>query len=176
MSGSEKKIVELTQEEAAKRLGITTRQLRRIPDEYTGRLANRRYPWPEVRNGYRRWVKQAEQRQAERVSDEKRERARKLALQARKLELEVAELEGRLIPIEVHEERYAALCEEFAGVVKSLAGRWAPFLRFERTIAETQAEIKRLANEVLTELADGRTQIRDDDDEGDGDSSADAAG
>lgn len=161
MSASEDIPAELTQEEAARRIGITTRQLRRIPDEYTGRLENGRYPWPEVRNGYRRWLKNAGRRESERVSDEKRERARKLELQNRRLELELAELEGRLVPVEVVERRFAAFAEEVKNALRAAAARWAPYLCHERPVAEAQAELSRLINDLLTELADGKRDAAD---------------
>lgn len=91
----------LTQMECSKRLGIQTRQLRKLsgPDGPVPRNADGSYPWPEAQKGYVAF------KQRERLkrsghgegSEYEQARVRKVAAQARLAELEAMRLAGDLV-------------------------------------------------------------------------------
>lgn len=91
---------QLTQEEAARRLAITTRQLRRLTE--APRLEGGLYPWPAVRNWYIEFKQEEVLRRRGMdgsASDRFAEaRARKTAAEAELKELELAVRRRELIP------------------------------------------------------------------------------
>ena len=145
---------ELTQTEAAARLTITTRQLRRIPDEFTGRLKSGKYPWPECQKGYIRFKQQDELRRRghseTRASEYEAARARKVAAQARLAELEVALRESELIPIAVFREVIAEVADRVMGFLKNIPGAWPPQL----TSIDDPREIARILRGLVDEAAE----------------------
>lgn len=146
----------LTQKETAERLEITPRQLRRIPDEYTGRLEDGSYPWPETLHGYVRW-KQSEilkrKGHESRPPEVDSERAERLALQNWKLALEIAELEGSLIPVDIHERRCSEFAESVNAALRSIRTRWASEIVGISDVKQAQQVLASLVNDLLTELA-----------------------
>lgn len=145
---------ELSQTQAAARLAITTRQLRRIPDEFTGRLRNGKYPWPDVHKGYVRWKQQDELRRRghseTRASEYEAARARKVAAQARLAELEVAQRESELIPITVFREVIAEVSDRVMGWLKNIPGTWPPQL----TSIDDPREIAHILRGLVDEAAE----------------------
>lgn len=83
-------------------------------------------------------------------------RARLAVARAEREELELAVRKGELVPLEIVEQRYGAFVESVVHAIRRVPARWAPYLCHERPVAEAQAELARLVNELLTELADGR--------------------
>lgn len=78
-------------------------------------------------------------------------RMRKSHADARKAELEVEELEGRLVPLEVHEERVTRLCEQLAARCKTL-GRYMGDVQRAMTEIEAAALLERIQDELLRTL------------------------
>lgn len=96
----------LTQTEAAKRLGITPRQLRTLSGRgVVSRLADGSYPWPQAEEDYEAFTEESKRKRDAGFGDEsyERARARKTAAQAELAEVAVAEKRRQLIPLtEVH--------------------------------------------------------------------------
>lgn len=122
---------DLTQKEAAQRLGISPRHLRRITkSEVVSRNEDGSYPWPQVRDEHRAHLRSVDDERAAGFGDSSYEaaRARKTAAQARLAELEVAEREGRLIAIEDMEEMLREPLEKVNVVLKNVPSRQGPAL------------------------------------------------
>lgn len=78
-------------------------------------------------------------------------RQRKTIAEARKAERELDELEGRLIPVEVHEKRLAERLETVAGAVKAIH-RYQPEIKSAVTDVQADALCDKMADEILDEL------------------------
>ena len=79
-------------------------------------------------------------------------RTRKTLADARKAELEVEQLEGRLLPAELFEERVTLLCERLAARCKTL-GRYRGEVQRAMTDAEADELLERVQDELLAALA-----------------------
>lgn len=100
-------------------------------------------------------------------------RARKTHAEARKAELELEEMEGRLVPLEVHEQRVTRLCEQLAARCKTL-GRYMGDVQRAMTEIEASQLLERVQDELLRalmgtgdELDEGELESGDDGDGGD---------
>jgi hypothetical protein len=148
---------ELNQREAAERLAIKPRQLRNIPDEFTGRLASRLYPWPDLQKGYIRW-KQIEglQRRGLSRSPGQDAQARHLNAKARIAELQLAQLEERLLPVEVFREVIKQFCDRVYNYHKAIPGSWTPRLADALGVdpREVAKALQPLTTEAIDELSD----------------------
>lgn len=78
-------------------------------------------------------------------------RMRKSHADARKAELEVDEMEARLVPLDVHEERVARLCEQLAARCKTL-GRYMGDVQRAMTEVDAAALLERIQDELLRAL------------------------
>ena len=157
MSSSQKrrKRVRLTQKEVASAFGVTTRTIQRwhdegFPREGSGR--NTTYDLTECIN----WRIDREREEVERIlaafEDEDASRKKKLAMQARKLELEVGEMEGRLIHVEDLEELHVAPLAELRGQLLSIPGRLGPLLdRYK--VQEAVAILEAFVGEFMESLS-----------------------
>lgn len=99
-------------------------------------------------------------------------RARKTHAEARKAELELEELEGRLVPLEVHEQRVTRLCEQLAARCKTL-GRYMGDVQRAMTEVDASALLERIQDDLLRALMGlGDEDLEDapesGDDDGDG--------
>ncbi|HEY8368684.1 MAG TPA: hypothetical protein VIM86_05140 [Thermodesulfobacteriota bacterium] len=79
-------------------------------------------------------------------------RRRKEVALARRRELEVAQLEGELIPLSMHRERLERIVGRLAGRLKNIPGAWTPRLGACETDTDRLATLKTLVNELLEEL------------------------
>lgn len=125
----------LSQKDAASRLGITPRQLRRLDDSGIPRTDDGTYPWPRVRD----WYLEFKQREAiDRTLGGSTNgnsskayyaaRARKEAALADLREMEVQERRGELLHIDDLEELVAAPLDRLRTQLLALPGTLAPRL------------------------------------------------
>ncbi|MEO7457074.1 MAG: terminase small subunit [Gemmatimonadaceae bacterium] len=87
-------------------------------------------------------------------------RARKAFADARKTELELAELEGALLPLDVHETRVRQLCERLAGRVKTL-NRYRGDVQRAVSSVEVDELLERIEDEMLAALMASADEIED---------------
>jgi hypothetical protein len=86
-------------------------------------------------------------------------RDRRTINEARLVELELEEAEGRLLPLDVHEQRVRALCEPLAARCRALS-KYVGDVQLATTDAEAGAVLDRIGDELLaslmaTEVSDG---------------------
>lgn len=153
--------MKVSQAELARIFGVDTRTIQRwadagLPREGSGRatkydIAAALAWWLERERG--RLVRERPGRAARALAEA---RARIAEVRAEREALELAVRKGELVPLEVVEQRFTAFVESVVHAIRSAPARWAPYLCHERPVAEAQAELARLVNELLTELADGR--------------------
>lgn len=127
---------EVNQTELARRLALTPRQIRNLhehglPHRRDGRSVL--YPWPEVRDWYTKF-KQEEDRRRRGGGQElnlQHEKARKLAADAEKAEMELAKARGELIHIEDVEGLVRRPLEQVAAALGNAPSRYASDLAEE---------------------------------------------
>jgi phage terminase Nu1 subunit (DNA packaging protein) len=153
----------LTRAEVAVVLGVEERTITNyqklptpIPTERRGR--NVQYPLVAV---VAWWVQHKVDESRPQVSEMDVARQRREVAGARKLELEVEELEGSRMPVSLHEQRLRERCEELAGRVKGL-NRWVPKIRAARTEDEADTIADRMEDELLAALRGAADEIPDD--------------
>lgn len=139
----------------ARILGITTRQVRNLeakglPHEADGR--RKFYPIPEATL----WYLQRERERA--ISSAPIEglrelKERRMVAETKLAEIEAATVEGRLIPLAVHEERFSMQLEKLRARILNVPGAWAPALVGCRAIPDAMTRLKGLCTELLQELA-----------------------
>jgi phage terminase Nu1 subunit (DNA packaging protein) len=88
--------------------------------------------------------------------DLQQERAKLAEKQRRKLELQIAEMEGRLIPAEDVEQRWSKLAFACRAKLLSIPTRLAPEIVNCKNLAQAQAMLTDLVHEALTELSQGK--------------------
>ncbi len=122
----------LTVAEAADRLGISPRHLRRLTAENrdvpsVGRGVRRRYLWPDLRSWRDRQLVQqgVESVRSETLDDA---RARKAAADASMRELDLGERRGALMPADRFAQEFEAACSRVAAHMLNAPGRYAPQL------------------------------------------------
>lgn len=93
---------------------------------------------------------------------------------ARKMELEVAALEGSMMPTELHDKRLRERCDELAGRVKGL-NRYIGKIRSTQTEEEADLLAEQMEDELLAALRETADAIPDDDPEDHGDDATLAA-
>jgi len=94
---------------------------------------------------------------------------RKMTAGARKLELEVAQLEATLMPVSVHERRLRERCEELAGRVKGL-NQWVLKIRAARTEDDADRIAEQMEDHLLAALRGAADEIPDEPGPNDGQS------
>lgn len=149
----------------ARELGLTSRSVTRYAQEgMPTRLVNgeRRVSRPDAH----RWLLEtAEARGRAKASSGSLEDA-ELRLQtakAKKAELELGELEGKLVPVAAYQKEFGWICAQLRGAILAMP-RYAPrFVQLE-TPAQAQAVLREVAADVLGELQKA-TDGEDEDDE-----------
>lgn len=87
-------------------------------------------------------------------------RARKAFADARKTELELAELEAALVPLEVHELRVRQLCERLASRVKTLS-RYRGDVQRAVTDIEVDELLERIQDEQLAAMMESADEVEE---------------
>lgn len=86
-------------------------------------------------------------------------RARLVAAQAAEKELDLAERQDRIIPVEIYERRWAGFLGALRRGVDGIPPNWAPPLAAcSGEVEEIQLELKRLTRELLTSLLEETTE------------------
>lgn len=148
---------DLTQKEAAKRIGISPRQLRTLTTRGdVSRNDDGSYPWPTVREEHRALKAAHEEDRAAGFGDDAYEkaRARKTTAQAELAEMQAKKLRGEVVDRKDVAAMVRAPLEAVDRVLKSAprrhARRWAKVLRVKE--AEALELIETLVEDVRTEL------------------------
>ena len=146
-----------TAQELARLFKLSPRRIAQYANEGMPRAAHGRYPLEACVQWYiARLERQAAEKPAESVGKEyDRARTRKANAQARQAELQSAVLEGSLMPLTLHSERLARLVDSWAGILKSIIGRW-PASFPEVPPRQAQLRFRQLVNKLLAELEAGQ--------------------
>jgi len=141
----------------AERLGRSAKQIERYIAEgmpCTGAGAKRTFPWPECRTWLDAHVRKQEEEAAQKrfKPPEDGELAQAAARQAiaesRLMVLKVEQLEGTLIPLELHEQRVQLVCETLAATIKGL-GRYAGDVQRAATEVDAELVLDTISDELL---------------------------
>lgn len=150
-----------TQSEAAAHVDLQPRQLRelrdmgRVPDPRTVTLDEFRVAYiRQLRETALGRVKADGQPAGSAKVTLEAERARLAKEQADGLELKNAQTRGELIPRDEHERTIVDLASIVAQRLSGLPTKAAPLAHTAESMAEAEVRIRRVLNELLTELAD----------------------
>lgn len=151
----------LSPTELADRLGLSSRQITNLANQgvLEKKVASGRpyFEWPKSRDDYIAYKVSLAVSAQGKAADYEESKARKEAALAEKAEIEVAQLRGELIPLELHEQRVEALCVRLAGPVKGLSRYIADVQRAGSSV-EASAVLDRISDGLLRALqgeADG---------------------
>ena len=160
---------QITKVELMKRFGETPKQIERYVAEgmpCEGRSRAMRYPWPEVR----RWRDERRDRMArdavlrtQPTDIDEAKRRKELAL-AEKAELEVQQLRGESISLEVHEQRVESLLSPLAARCRGL-DRYIADVQRATTAVESKAVLDRVSDALLLTLSGVADELEVADDE-----------
>jgi len=144
-------------QELARLFKLTPRRIAQYANEGMPRSAHGRYPLEACVQWY---IARLEQQVVKRPAgpswkDYDQARTRRANAQAQQAELQTSILEGSLMPVSLHAERLSRLVDSWAGVVKSIVGRW-PSAFPEVAARDAQLRFRRLVNKLLAELEAGR--------------------
>lgn len=168
----------LKKAEAVDLLGISPKQLERYVSEgmpCTGTGAKRVFSWPQIRHWRdKRLIAQGEARveakHAKRPAISLDEaRLRKETAEAQLKEIALAEAEGRLIPLEMHERRYGAACDRLRAVLMAIPSRYLGRIQQAREDADAHALGEAIRDETLRALLETADDGDPDGDDVDGD-------
>lgn len=154
-----------SQQELAIAIGITTRQLRNLHESGIPRNTDATYPWPEALHWYIDFKKN--ERKAGDEAEEKTKRDllhRRLDLEVRTAELELAEKERRLVSIDYLEQQTSGLLQRLRAKLLNFPSKWAPAMVGLRTIAEAQARLEPAIAEAMQSLSETGEDTELDDD------------
>lgn len=158
----------LTRKELAARLDISERQVHNLvelgmPRRVRGKTV--RYPWKLCHSWYIRFKQEEAVKRARAGSpaDIDLARARKMEAEARMAEIELAKLEGELIPLDLFEEQLNVILDRLRAKMINLPGRWAPLLLGKRTIQEIIAVLEEAAADAMKALVETADELEDED-------------
>jgi phage terminase Nu1 subunit (DNA packaging protein) len=146
----------LTQKEAADRLGISPRRLRHLSKRGDlTRLRDGAYPWPLIREEHRELREAADRKRGRAPSGSglSEARTRKENARARLAELEAAEKEGLLLPTSIVQEVLGSALDRLRQRILTIPGTWPPRLAPLEDSRAVQKELKELTDELLQSLA-----------------------
>lgn len=148
----------LTQAQCAAWLGISTREVHNLIRAGIPRQVRRgrvTYPWPECNVWYR------EHKLQQQRADSGSSKAKIVDLQARKLELELRSEElklneraGELVTIDYLEQQVQLILQQLRSKLRNVPGQYATQLVGIKTIAESQARLHDIVNDIQSVLAD----------------------
>lgn len=139
------------------RLGRSAKQVERYVAEgmpCTGTGAKRTFPWPESRTWLDAHIRKQEEEAAERrhkpAADGELELAekRQRIAESRLVVLKVEELEGKLIPMDMHEQRVQSVCDSLAASIKGL-GRFMGDVQRATSDIDAELVLEKIADELL---------------------------
>lgn len=149
--------------------GLETRTLQYIRKREPGVLITRQrkkaieYKQPDCAVSLRRREVLKESKPAgaqdSKVTDLK---SRRIEAETRLAELELAEAEGGVIPLEDYESRLAAICERVAAVLKVVPSKYLGRIQVARSQVEAQAVGESIRDELLLALQSVGDNVDDD--------------
>jgi len=141
----------------ADRLGVSPKQIERYVAAgmpCTGTGGRRTFPWPECRNWRDELLRKQEREAAEKrlkpkaLDDLALAEERKAIAESRLMVLKVEELEGSLIPLDMHEQRVQLVCETLAATIKGL-GRYAGDVQRATSDVDAELVLEKIADDLL---------------------------
>jgi 5-methylcytosine-specific restriction endonuclease McrA len=159
----------------AERLGRSTKQIERYVAEgmpHEGAGAKRTFPWPECRTWLDAHIRKQEEEAAEKrfkpADDSELELAekRQRIAESRLMVLKVEQMEGSLIPLDLHEQRVQLVCETLAATIKGL-GRYAGEVQRAMTDVDAELLLEKVADELLRACTAKADEVDEDDHERD---------
>jgi hypothetical protein len=154
----------ISQTEAADRLGISRSWLYELTTKgFIRRNDDGSYPWPEIREDHQEYLEQVDgpSSNGDGRSDYERARARKTEAMAKLKELEIAERQRRLVPIDEVEERLRrplkAVDVGLSSAPQRLAPEWSERLNVSSAeaislITDLVEDVRAAVREELDEL------------------------
>lgn len=144
------KSIEVTRDALAQLFGVDVRTLANLVEEGMPKAARGRYDLAKCVP----WYLNREREKArgnKGLNDLDLARQRKTVAEARKAEIELAQLEGEVIPAELHAQRLRERLETVAGAVKAIH-RYQPDIKSAVTDEQADALCDRMSDELLAEL------------------------
>jgi phage terminase Nu1 subunit (DNA packaging protein) len=149
----------------ASETGLETRTLQYIRKREPGVLVTRsvgkdiEYKQPDCAVALRLREAKKASKSSDKVDDL---RNRRFDAETRLAELELAEAEGKVIPISDYESRLAAICERVANVLKTVPSKYLGRIQVARTQIEAQAVGESIRDETLIALQGVGEDLDDD--------------
>lgn len=134
----------------ARLLGVDVRSVKNFVDEGMPKSARGAFSLQACVQWYIEREREAA-RGAKGLNDLDLARQRKTVAEARSAELDLAEREARLIPIELHESRLRERLDTVAGSVKAI-NRFQPDVKAALTDEDADALLDRMGDQILAEL------------------------
>lgn len=153
----------VTQNELAVALSLTARQVRNLTDsgvfvrKHEGKAL--KYDLTACIQAYMAYKREQEKPKGEDQLQALRQR--KLLAEVRAAEIEVAEAEGRLIPLDVHEQRVGAICDRLRALLMTIPSKYLSRIQVTRTELEAQAVGEQIRDETLRALQGTADEIED---------------
>ena len=145
-------------------LGLrSTRRLTDLVDAgmpHRGRGREREYPLETAAQFYIQY-KEKEARRTREPADFAKARARKLEAEASKAEIELAQLEGRLLPVAEFRKELTAVVDRLHSVLVSVPSKYLSSVRTARTDVDTIAVLETLRDETLVALQEAGDDAED---------------
>lgn len=154
---------DVSQKGLAEALALTARQVRNLTDE--GIFVRRHdgktlvYDLAACVQAYMAYKREREKPDSE---DQLKElRHRKLLAEVRAAEIGVAEAEGRLIPLDAHEQRIGAICDRLRALLMTIPSKYLSRIQVTRTELEAQAVGEQIRDETLRALQGTADDVED---------------
>lgn len=155
----------VSQNELAAALALSARQVRNLTDagvfvrKHDGKAL--RYDLPACIQAYMAYKREQERPKNEDQLKDLRER--KLRAEVRAAEIGVEEAEGRLIPLDVHEQRIGAICDRLRALLMTIPSKYLSRIQVTRTELEAQAVGEQIRDETLRALQGTADDVDEDD-------------
>lgn len=145
----------LTTQQIAGRLALSYRQIHNLCEKGMPRTgAGSTFLWPECL----RWYIEFKALTLKPPQPDKEKRARlfleKLDAETRVAKVAAAEAEGRVIPLELHEQRFASVCDRLRAVLTNLPARYGAKIQQARTAGEARIVGNAIRDETFRSLLD----------------------
>ncbi len=155
-SASKKRVAEV--------LGLTTRQITNLVEEGMPREVSGNKVIFDLPTAVQWYVRYKEKRSAVGDEEKKNLTTRRLELEVKLAEHELAKAEGSIVTLDYMEQQLSAILQRLRAKVLNLPGKYAPALVGLRTIAESQTRLEAISTEIITALSDtGEDPELDDD-------------
>lgn len=154
----------------AELLAVDVRSIKNFVDEGMPKLARGRYDLRDCVQWYLTREREAA-RGGKGLSDLDLAKQRKELAMAAKAEIEVEQLRGEILPLDVHESRVEVIAARLATRIKGL-GRYIADVQRATTAVEASALLDRISDDLLVHCSSVADDITEDDEPRDRDSHA----